>query len=321
MSLACSNTRKLRDGKTPAWFSPLAILVAALLVTAAPALAEHTRWWRQASFDDFAKGTAKGVALRSDGTLFLAPRFAEFADANLAFLLEIRADSKGNLYAAGGSNAKVVRLDASGKATTVFESSELAAQALAVDSAGNLYVGTSPDGKVYKVTPAGQSSVFFDPKTKYIWDLAVDKDGSVYVATGDTGKIFVVAPDGKGEVFYSSEQTHVRSLALDSNGNLLAGTEPSGQVLRVCVVRDFEKRGYSFAARCERQRLRRRRWGEIFSVAGTTRAPDPRDVNHGKFLGDPGFRRSSGCNAATDADHPLHATANGELKLGVSNRF
>ena len=33
MSLACSNTRKLRDGKTPAWFSPLAILVAALLVT------------------------------------------------------------------------------------------------------------------------------------------------------------------------------------------------------------------------------------------------------------------------------------------------
>lgn len=233
MSLARSNDRELIGGKIPAWFSPLATMVAALLVIAAPALAEHTRWWRQASFDDFAKGTAKGVALRSDGTLFLAPRFAEFADANLAFLLEIRADSKGNLYAAGGSNAKVVCLNSSGKATTVFESSELAAQALAVDSAGNLYVGTSPDGKVYKVTPAGQSSVFFDPKTKYIWDLAVDKDGSVYVATGDTGKIFVVAPDGKGEVFYSSEQTHVRSLALDSNGNLLAGTEPSGQVLRI----------------------------------------------------------------------------------------
>ena len=64
------------------------------------------------SFEDFDKGTAKGVALRSDGKLFLAPRFAEFADANLAYLLAIRADSKGNLYAAGGSNAKVLRLDA-----------------------------------------------------------------------------------------------------------------------------------------------------------------------------------------------------------------
>ena len=127
----------------------------------------------------------------------------------------------------------MLRIDASGKTTSVFESSELAAQALAVDAAGNLFVGTSPDGKVYKVTPAGQSSVFFDPKTKYIWDLAVDKDGTVYVATGDNGKIFSVAPDGKGQVFYSSEETHIRSLAFDANGNVLAGTEPSGRVLRI----------------------------------------------------------------------------------------
>ena len=133
--------------------------------------------------------------------LFLAPRFAEFADANLAYLLAIRADAKGNLYAAGGSNAKVLRMDAAAKSTSVFESSELAAQALAVDAAGNLFVGTSPDGKVYKVTPAGQSSVFFDPKTKYIWDLAVDKDGTVYVATGDTGKIFVRRAGRQGAGF------------------------------------------------------------------------------------------------------------------------
>ena len=209
------------------------ILATVLLAAAVPGFAEHTRWWRQASFEDFDKGTAKGVAVRSDGKLFLAPRFAEFADVNLAYLLQIRADSKGNLYAAGGSNAKVLRFDAGGKSTSVFESSELAAQAIAFDASGNLFVGTSPDGKVYKVTLAGQSSVFFDPKTKYIWDLAVDKDGTVYVATGDGGKIFAVAPDGKGQVFYTSEETHIRSLGLDASGNLLAGTEPSGQVLRI----------------------------------------------------------------------------------------
>jgi len=211
----------------------LFIIGVVVAVAAGPALAEHTRWWRQTSFEDFDKGTAKGVALRSDGKIFLAPRFAQFADANLAYLLAIRADSKGNLYAAGGSNAKVLRVDPAGKVTTAFESQELSAQALAVDSAGNLFVGTSPDGKVYKVTPSGQSSAFFDPKTKYIWDLALDKDGTLYVATGDTGKIFVVAPDGKGQVFYSSEETHIRSLALDSTGNVLAGTEPSGLVLRI----------------------------------------------------------------------------------------
>src|ERR1017187_1582457 len=233
MANSGSYGRKLRGASSAAWIRALAVLAATIAAVAAPALAEHTRWWRQASFEDFDKGTPKGVALRSDGRLFLAPRFAEFADANLAFLLALRADSKGNLYAAGGSNAKVLRVDASGKSTSVFESTELAAQALAVDSAGNLFVGTSPDGKVYKVTPAGQSSVFFDPKTKYIWDLAVDKDGTVYVATGDTGKIFAVAPDGKGQVFYSSGETHIRSVALDSNGNVLAGTEPSGQVLRI----------------------------------------------------------------------------------------
>ena len=238
MRVAFPNCGELRGAKPSARVRALVVAAAAVILAAVPALAEHTRWWRQTSFEDFEKGTAKGVALRSDGKLFLAPRFAEFADANLAYLFALRTDSKGNLYAAGGSNAKVLRLGASGKATTIFESAELAAQTLALDTAGNLYVGTSPDGKVYKVTPAGQSSVFFDPKTKYIWDLAVDRDGTVYVATGDTGKIFAVAPDGKSRIFYSSEETHIRALALDSSGNVLAGTEPSGLILRIPKAAD-----------------------------------------------------------------------------------
>ena len=233
MAIFCSDGRKKSGAKRNLWVRMLAALSLTMAALAAPALAEHTRWWRQESFEDFDKGTTKGVALSSDGKMFLAPRFAELADVNLAYLLALRADAKGNLYAAGGSYAKVVRVDANGKMTSVFESSELAAQALAIDAAGNLFVGTSPDGKVYKVTPAGQSSVFFDPKTKYIWDLVVDKDGTLYVATGDTGKIFAVAPDGTGRLFYSSGETHIRSLALDSSGNVLAGTEPSGRILRI----------------------------------------------------------------------------------------
>ena len=201
------------------------------------ARAEHTRFWKQTDFSQFEKGTAKGIAIRSDGKLAPAPKFDSFADPNLGYVWALRLDSHGRLYAAGGSDAKVLRFDDDGKATTVFSSTELAAQAIAFDSSDNVYVGTSPDGKVYQVAPDGTKKVFFEPKTKYIWALAVDSKGALFVATGDTGQVFVVTPDGKGKLFYQSRERHARSLAFDSKGNLLIGTEPDGLVLRVEVVR------------------------------------------------------------------------------------
>jgi len=202
-------------------------------LTSLPLLAEHTRRWRQSTYDEFLKGTAHGVAVRSDGRLELAPRFTLLADADASYLWSIRLDPKGTLYAAGGSPAKVFRFDSNGKPAVVFDSADLSAQAIAFDPKGVLYVGTSPDGKVYRVSSTGEKSVFFDPKTKYIWDLAFAPDGTLYVATGDKGQVFAVAPDGKGEVFYSSDEAHIRVLAFDSNGNLIAGTEPSGRILRM----------------------------------------------------------------------------------------
>jgi hypothetical protein len=213
----------------------LCALVATLLPLAAQA--EHTRFWRQSEYADFQGGTATGVAIRSDGKITAAPRLDSFADSSMSYLWTLKLDAQGRLYAGGGSDAKVLRFDAAGKSTTVFESSELAAQAMAFDAKGNLYVGTSPDGKVYKVTPDGTKSVFFDPKAKYIWSLAVDPQGNVFVGTGDKGEIFVVSADGKGQTFYQSDQRHARSLAFDSKDNLLAGTEPDGLIVRIPIVR------------------------------------------------------------------------------------
>src|SRR5260370_35674412 len=102
----------------------------AFLICVAPAIAEHTRFWRQSDYDAFQKGDAKGVALRSDGKLLLAPKFAPFADTSLAYLWPLRLDSHGNLYAAGGSNAKIMKFDNGGISTTVFESQHLTAQPL-----------------------------------------------------------------------------------------------------------------------------------------------------------------------------------------------
>jgi WD40 repeat protein len=195
--------------------------------------AEHTRRWLQTTYEEFLKGTAHGVAVRSDGRLELAPKFTLLADADASYLWSLRVDPKGALYAAGGSPAKVFRFDNGGKPTTVFESTDLVAQSIAFDARGMLYVATSPDGKVYRVSASGEKSIFFDPKTKYIWDVAFGSDGVLYVATGDKGQVFAVSPDGKGELFYASDEAHIRVLAFDANKNLLAGTEPNGRVLRI----------------------------------------------------------------------------------------
>jgi outer membrane protein assembly factor BamB len=211
-----------------------ALLLAALLCAqCSSAFAEHTRRWRQSSYDEFVKGTAHGVAVRSDGRLELAPKFTLLADADASYLWSLRVAPDGRLYAAGGSPARVFRFDGAGKPVSVFDSADLAAQTIAFDAKGALYVGTSPDGKVYKVSASGEKTVFFDPKSKYIWDLAFAADGTLYVATGDKGQIFAVAPDGTSTLFYASDEAHIRVLAFDLKGELLAGTEPSGRVLRI----------------------------------------------------------------------------------------
>jgi WD40 repeat protein len=237
-------SRKQTDSKTHkhrfqistrafARIAPLSLLLYFFTSSFSPLHAEHTRHWLQTTYEEFLKGTAHGVAVRSDGRLELAPKFTLLADADASYLWSLRLDPKGTLYAAGGSPAKVFRFDNGGKPTTVFESTDLVAQSIAFDSKGTLYVATSPDGKIYRVASSGEKTVFFDPKTKYIWDIAFGADGNLYVATGDKGQVFSVTPDGKGELFYASDEAHIRVLAFDAQKNLLAGTEPNGRILRI----------------------------------------------------------------------------------------
>jgi len=234
-----------------ATFASFSLVLYFIASSFSPLLAEHTRSWRQSTYDDFLKGTSNGVAVRSDGRLELSPKFTLLADADASFLWSLRVDPKGVLYAGGGSPAKVFRFDASGKPTTAFESTDLAVQSIAFDATGALYVATSPDGKVYRVSASGEKSVFFDPKTKYIWDLAFGSDGTLYVATGDKGQIFAVSPDGKSELFYASDEAHIRVMAFDTKGSLLAGTEPSGRVLRVTPLANKSSRSDKDAAIAE----------------------------------------------------------------------
>jgi len=195
--------------------------------------AGQTRTWSEGDFADFQKGAIKNLSLRSDGVLTLAPRWKEYYDSTAMYLWTLARDSKGNLYAGGGTGAKLYRVTPNGKSTVAAEWDALEIHAIAVDSKDRVYVATAPDGKVYRVSANGKSELFYDPKTKYIWALAFDRQDNLFVATGDPGEVHRVTPDGKGKVFFQCDETHVRSMALDPSGSVIVGTAPGGLVLRI----------------------------------------------------------------------------------------
>ena len=208
---------------------------AALMACAASAalFASQTRTWSQGDYAEFEKGTIKNLSVRSDGLLSLGPHSRELMDTSSAYLWALAQDSKGNLYAGGGSGAKLFRIPPDGKGKMLADLDALSIQALAVDSRDRIYAATSPDGKVYRIAGNAKPEVFYEPKTKYIWSLAFDSKGDLFIATGDPGEIHRVGQDGKGKVFFKTDETHVRSMVVDATDNLIVGTDPGGLVMRV----------------------------------------------------------------------------------------
>jgi len=223
-------------------------VLTAVLCTAVCLVAVDTRNWETAEMADFEKGTLTKLSLGSEGRLMLAPMVKEILDPSVTFLWAVARDSKGNVYAGGGglggSKAKLLAVDPSGKAKTFAELDGMAIQAIAIDRQDRVYAATSPDGKIYRVDPAGKAEVFYDPKAKYIWAMAFSSRGDLYVATGDRGEIHRVTPAGAGSVFFQTEESHARSLAIDANDNLIVGTDPSGLVLRLATVGDQAGQGF-----------------------------------------------------------------------------
>jgi hypothetical protein len=238
------------------------------------AFAEGTRTWEQSKFDELTKGTATGVAIRSNGGLALAPTFKSLYATPSTYIWAIAADDSGNLYVAAGSPARVYRITPDSKAIIIFEPKELQVQALQTAPGGVIYAATAPDGKVYKlehkpggkaradekdkdrdrdkdkdkkdkdekdaaapsVDPSWSSSIYFEPGTKYIWGLALDRSGNLYVATGDHGEIYRVTAKGDHSLFFKSDETHIRVLAFDAENNLIAGSDGSGLIYRISAA-------------------------------------------------------------------------------------
>jgi outer membrane protein assembly factor BamB len=221
----------------------LAVLTALFVFALAIlAVAEGTRQWKETGYEEFERGTTRGIAIRSTGQLELAPAFKAIYTSPSTFIWGIAADKDGVVYAATGAPARVYRITPDGKSAIIFEPKELQVQSISLGQDGAIYAATSPDGKVYRITrkpggtaaaPEFSADTFFDPKTKYIWDMAFDAQGRLYIATGDNGEIYRVDKNGQGAVFFKSDEAHMRVLAFDPKGNLIAGSDGSGLVYRI----------------------------------------------------------------------------------------
>ncbi len=198
-----------------------------LLLVALSALATgfavDTHFWQHGDRSDFESGTLKNLSLRADGRIFLSPQFTEIFDSSTPYLWTLAADSKGNLYTAGGGTgsgtAKVFVIDRAGKSRPFAELDGLEIHAIVLDSKDEVYAATDPDGKIYKIGSDGKPKLFYDPHQKYIWAMAFNSKGDLFVATGDQGEIHRVTPGRSG----------LRVFQNRGNARAVAGRRSTGQ--------------------------------------------------------------------------------------------
>jgi WD40 repeat protein len=227
--------------------------------------AQGTKLWSVERYEELAKGSAEGVAIRSDGVLEAGPATSLLFATGGSYVWSLASDGAGNAYVGTGGNvagsATVMRVGPDGKATKVFEGKELGVQSLRVLPDGALLVATSPDGKVYRVATDAKKSgaagtVIFDPEKteehpKYIWDVAVVGQ-SLFVATGAPAVVYRVevgasSPAGAKVLFKTADQ-HIRCLLATSDGTLWAGSDGAGVIYRIAVLQKDAKPFAVYAA-------------------------------------------------------------------------
>lgn len=229
--------------------------------------AQGTKLWSVERYEELSKGTAEGVAIRSDGVLVAGPATSLLYATGGSYVWSLASDASGHAYVGvGGSvggSAAVMRVGEDGKATKIFEGKELGVQGLRTMPDGSLLVATSPDGKVYRLAAAQSraagatdATVIFDPaktdeKPKYIWDVAVIGQ-SVFIAAGAPAVVYRVdlsgASAGAPHVLFKTADQHIRCLLATENGTLWAGSDGAGVIYKIATLQKDAKPFAVYAA-------------------------------------------------------------------------
>jgi len=213
---------------------------AMLLLLTVTAFSQTTRTWEQSSFEDFEKGSSRGVAIRSDGVLELAPSFRAVATTPSTYIWAVTSDKEGNLLAATGAPARVYRITPQGQLSTLLQPSELEVQAITVAPDGTIYAATSPDGKIYRIVPnvavegRKQEKARFKGKTPQQNSQAEAPVNSQSDSHRDVqAAAAALDPAYKASVFFEPHTKYIWALAMDAQGRLYIATGDRGEIYRV----------------------------------------------------------------------------------------
>jgi len=213
----------------------LAAILPALLVPGA-AQAIRTRTWTETP-GELRRGQAEGVAVTSQGLLFLAPRLSrigtEFRAGGAAHVWAATTDARGNVFLGTGPEGRIVKIAPSGAASVLFTAPEPMVTALLALPDGVLLAATAPAGKIYRVRADGSGEVWSETGERYVWSLARAADGTLFAGTGDNGLVLQIGASGKGEPLFDSDESHIRTLALLPDGELVAGGAGRGLLYRI----------------------------------------------------------------------------------------
>jgi hypothetical protein len=238
-------------------------VVAAGLLLPGLMQAQGTKLWTVERYEELSKGTAEGIAIRSDGVLEAGPATGLVYATGDSYVWALASDAAGNAYVgtAGSvaSSASVSRIGPDGKHTKIFAGKELGVQALRMLPDGALLVATSPDGKVYRVLSGGglatNTAVVFDSATitekpKYIWDVATIGQ-NVFIATGAPAAVYRVdlaSKDQSPQLLFKTADQHIRCLLATSDGMLWAGSDGAGVIYRIAATQKDAKPFAVYAA-------------------------------------------------------------------------
>ncbi len=233
-------------------------------------------------FADTKETAVNALALDRKGTIYAATTsnkiyrvsqgkadvFATLDDADSVFAIAF--DPSGTaLYAATGSQGRVIRVDPSGASSVYFKTDEPFVVSLAVAEDGVVFAGTSGKGLLYRITGPGRATVLYDFPGEDVHAVAIGPGRTVWAianegAVAATTDAADTAPSrhnasgrappgpagaprskpGKGSLWkfdardrpermMHHDDFHYVSLALDERGVPFVGTGAEGRVYTV----------------------------------------------------------------------------------------
>ena len=169
---------------------------------------------------------------------FWRRNFTEVFDSSTPYLWAIAADSKGNLYTAGGGSgsgsAKLFAIDAAGKSRTFAELEGLEIHAIALDSSDQVYAATDPDGKVYKIGAGRQAAGLLRSASEIYLGHGLQQQRRSFRrhrrSRRDSSRHAATA---RARCFSRPRRLTRGRWPSTREDNLIVGTEPGGLILRV----------------------------------------------------------------------------------------